>query len=221
MNVITEPVIAETQSYSWIILNAVYNRLVATPFFEEFTCKRINRALPIEAGVQIPFLGVYLSDDTFIADGDLNAGDIRFVDTVVIGFQVIVKNNDSTAMLQTLDRATWLIQNRLLRDNTFTNRLIPNTPDSIPIDGVARGRVRERWGMTGARNETPVGERLLEMSFQFRTEWYPGPFPDLERVTVTTAFPPGDPIGQSRTQQVKTVYEFTPDSVPTPLPPDS
>jgi hypothetical protein len=212
------PDITEQQSYSWIILNAVFDRLVSTVFFKGFTCKRINRALPIEAPIQIPFLGVYLSDDVLAVDGDPNAGDIRFSEMVTLGFQVVIKNNDPVGLLRTLDAATWLIMRRLLRDNTLTNRLRTTLPGNTTIEGFPRGRVRERWGMTGGTNETPVGERLLELAVLFRTEWYPSDFSDLERITVTTAFPVGGDT--SSVEQVRVVYEFTPDYVPPPLPAD-
>jgi hypothetical protein len=62
---------------------------------------------------------------------------------------------------------------------------------------------------------------LFWLTLQLRTEWYPNVFPDLERISVTTAFPfGGDAAAQAGVEQVKIVYEFTPDSVPTPLPPD-
>jgi len=203
-------------------MNAIFDRIAQTSFFSSFVCKRINRALPIESGgpVQIPFLGVYLLEENMAPDGDPNAGDIRLDHAVPIGFQIIMKNNNSDILLQMMDQATWFIMNQLFRDNTFTNRCVTNMPDNTTFEGVIRGRVRERWGVTGATQEMPVVERLLELVFRFRTSWCPTEFPDLERITVTTAFPPGDAQGQSETHQVKVVYEFAPDSVPTPLPPD-
>ena len=94
-------------------------------------------------------------------------------------------------------------------------------PGEVEIEGVPRVFFRrDVWGQTGSKNETPVGERIFWLNFKLRSEWYPTEFPLLERITVTTAYPPGDPNEQSKTQQVKLVYEFNPDSVPTPLPPD-
>ena len=90
----------------------------------------------------------------------------------------------------------------------------------MTLEGFPRIHVRpDVWGLTGARNETPVGERIFWLTYQLRTEWRPTDFPDLERITVTTAFPIGD-YEPGEIQQVKVVYEFNPDSVPTPLPPD-
>jgi hypothetical protein len=56
----------------------------------------------------------------------------------------------------------------------------------------------------------------------FRTDWEPTEFPDLERLTVTTGFPgPGSTLEeQAAIEQVKIVYQFDPDWVKPPLPPD-
>lgn len=212
--------LSDTQSYSWIIVNAIYDRLSSSSFYTSYACKRISSALPIEAGIQIPFLGVFLGEENMIPDGDEGAGDIRFIHNIQIGVQVVVKNNDPVAMQATLDQASWFVLNQLLRDNTFTNRLKTNLPDNVSIEGVPRINIRpDVWGLTGAKNETPVGERLFWLSFKLRTAWSPTDFDDLEMIVTTTAFPPGDSTAQANTQQVKIVYEFNPDSVPTPLPP--
>lgn len=215
--------ITDTQSYSWVILNAIFDRIAHTSFFEPFVCKRINRALPIESGgpVQIPFLGIYLLDEILGPDGDPNHSEIRFTHVVPIGFQVIMKNNDPVILLQMLDQATWFIMNQLLRDDTLTSRWRTDLPDNVQIEAFPRGRIRERWGATGTTNETPVGERQLELAFTFRTLWYPTEFPKLERITVRTGFPgPGSPT-VAEVQQVTMVYEFNPDAVPYPLPDDT
>jgi hypothetical protein len=125
-------------------------------------------------------------------------------------------------MLKTLDQASWFCLNQLFRDNTLTNRLNTTLPDNVTVEGYPRLRFRpDVWGLAGAKNETPIGERLFWLTLQLRTSWYPNVFPDLERISVTTAFPfGGDDAAQAGVEQVKVVYEFTPDSVPTPLPPD-
>jgi len=213
--------LSDIQSYAYIIFNAIFDRLSNTSFFSNFVCKRISNALPVEGGIQIPFLGVFLDSESMTPDGPINMTDIGFINNVRVGVQIIVKDNDPNRMRETLDRAYWFTLNQLLRDASLTNRFRPDTPDKVPIEGFPRIDVRpDVWGLTGARNETPLGERVFWLTYQFRTAWYPTDFPDLERITVTTAFPPGDAEEQGKTQQVKVVYEFTPDSVPTPLPPD-
>lgn len=215
--------VSDTQSYSWILLNAIFDRLSTSSFFNGFVCKRISSALQIETDIHIPFLGVFLGEEILEPDGDLNAGDVRFINKVTIGIQIIVRNNNPTAMLQKLDQASWFVLNQILRDNTLMNRHKTTMPDGqyFRLEGIPRIRFRpDVWGLVGSQNETPIGERLFWLTYQFRTEWYPTDFDNLERITVTTAYPPGDPDGQSKIQQVKVVYEFDPDPVPTPLPPD-
>lgn len=214
--------ISDTQSYSWIIHNAIFDRLSTSTFFEGFTIKRISEALPIEAGYQIPFLGVYEGEESLAPEGQPNAGEIRFTHTMNVGVQVVVKDNDPATCLQKMDQAYWFIMNRLWRDDSFTNRLWTTMPDNTRFEGVQRIKKRKRWGATGAKNETPVGILQLDIAILFKTDFYPTEFPDLERITVKTAYPAGStPEEQLQIQQVKMVYEFTPDGpVPTPLPPD-
>jgi hypothetical protein len=214
--------LSDTQSYSWIILNAVFDRLSSSSFFTNFVCKRISSALPIEGKLQIPFVGVFLGEENMTPDGDMNAGDIKFEHNIQIGIQVVVKNNDPVAMQALLDRASWFALNQLLRDDSFTNRLsatLTTLPGEVVLEGVPRIFIRpDVWGLAGSQNETPFGERLFWLTFKLRSWWAPTDFPDLERITVTTAFPLGGDT--SGVEQVKVVYEFNPDSVPTPLPPD-
>ena len=122
---------SDTQSYPWIVLNAIFDRLSTSSFFSGFVAKRISAALPIEHGLQIPFLGIFLGEETCVPDGDLNAGDIRFISNFTIGFQIVAKNNDPTAMLQKLDQAYWFVLNQLFRDNTLMNRFLATLPDSV------------------------------------------------------------------------------------------
>jgi hypothetical protein len=214
--------ISDTQSYSWIILNAIFDKLATTSLFSTFACMRINSALPVDPNIKAPFLGVFVGDETFVADGDANATTIGFTHTVVVGFQVVMKHNDPNVLLANLDRASWFTMNQLLRDDEFTNMLHSGMPDNTRIEGFPRGRIRKRWGLTGSKNETPVGERQLDLAYVFRSEWEPTEFPDLERITVTTGFPgPGSTLEvQAAIEQVKIVYQFDPDWVKPPLPPD-
>src|SRR5215467_13349224 len=112
---------SDKQSYSWLLLNAIYNRLIGTSLFSGFACRRIHSALPIEAGVQIPFLGIYGGPEILSPDGDANVGEIRFIHSFPIGFQIVIKNNDPVAMLAKLDELSWFIMNQLLRDDSLTN----------------------------------------------------------------------------------------------------
>ena len=66
-------------------------------------------------------------------DGELGAGDIRFISNFVIGVQIVLKNNDPAVMLAQLDRAYWFAVNQILRDNSLTNRLKTSLPDNVTL----------------------------------------------------------------------------------------
>lgn len=211
--------ISDTQSYSWIILNAIFYKLTTSSMFSGYACRRLNQALPLDdPSLQTPFLGVFNNEETFVSDGDSNASTIGFIHTVVVSFQIVLKNNDPNVLQRGLDKAYWFIINQLLRDGDFTNMLRSTLPDNARIEGFPRGRIRDRWGLHGATNETPFGERQFDLAYVFRTDWYPTEFPSLDRITVVNWF--GAPADQAAIEQVKIVYEFNPDSVPLPLPPD-
>ena len=214
--------IDDHHSYSWIIHNAIFDRLSTSTFFQGFAVKRISEALPIEASYQVPFLGVYEGEENMVPHGPGNMGDMGFVHTFTIGIQVAVKENDPIACLATLDRAYWFVMNRLWRDNSFTNMLATTMAANTRFQSVQRIKKRKRWGATGSKNETPVGVLQLDITFQITDDFAPTEFDDLERITVTTAYPEGGtPEEIAAVQQVKMVYEFTPEgAVPTPLPPD-
>jgi hypothetical protein len=201
--------ITDTQSYAWVLQNAVYHRLVSSTFFQGFTATRISEALPIEAASQLPFLGVYEREEPMVSDGPLNQGPIGFAHTVSIGVQVVIQDNNPATLLQRLDQAYWFIMNRLWRDDTFTNRIYTLMPDNVRFQGVARVRKTRKWGANAARNETPVGMLALEAQLQIFTEWAPTEFANLDMITVTTAFPSGGTAeDQAAIQQLKAVYAF-------------
>lgn len=202
--------ITDIQSYAWIIHNAIYLRLASSTFFQGFNCLRISEALPIEPGLQLPFLGVYEFDEQMVSDGPPNMGPIGFSHTVNIGVQVVMQDNNPTTLLQRLDQAYWFIMNRIWRDDTFTNRIWTLMPDNFRLEGVTRVRKRKKWGATASRNETPVGMLALETSLLFNTVWAPTDFANLDRITVITAFPPGSTAeDQAAIRQIKAVYDFS------------
>jgi hypothetical protein len=200
--------ITDFQSYAWIIHNAVYERLSTSTFFSGFAIKRISEALPIEAGFQIPFLGIFEGDELMVPDGGLNQGAIAFAHTINLGVQVVIQDNNPATLLQRLDQAYWFIMNRLWRDDTFTNRIFTLMPGNVRFEGVARIRKKKKWGVNASRNETPVGILTLDIQLPIRTEFAPTEFADLEMITVTTAYP--SVAEQAAVQQVKAVYVFTP-----------
>lgn len=233
MNIQTEPDIdtglagddTDIQSYSYIIWKWIYDRLATDPFFANFAVLRSTSALPMEAWSQAPFLGVYMMDENPRPPGGIfNQSHIAFSHVVKVGFQYILSNNNTDTLIRDLDRVKWHILRAILRDDRLTNRFDTELEGGTAFNGISEMRIRQpRWGMSGSKNETPIGEQAIEMSFQFETTWYPFGFDELERIDVTTGFPgPGStPEERAAIQQVKMVYLFTPDSVPTPLPPDT
>jgi len=184
---------SDTNSYAFLVLNAIYNRLSSSSLFQGFTVKRITNALPLEASYQLPFLGIYLGDE--IANEPTNResriGDIKFNHSVPICFQIVVKDNDSVAMQQKLNQATWFVINQVFRDNTLTNfyrtGITGNVNDPMQIY-FSRYRVpKPIWGRE-SKNETPLGMQLIEFTIQFETEFAPTNFDDLKEISVT-AYP--------------------------------
>lgn len=211
----------ETHSYAYIILNEIFNRLATSEFFAGYPCKRIVQALPIEAGIKVPFIGVYQPEELYGGDGDANVGDIRLMHTVPVGIQIVLKNNDPAKLLEKLDEAYWFCMQRLLTDDSLTNFWRTTMPGNLKLESIIHGGVRERW-FTANKPETPLGEKLIELALVFRSDWYRDVFDDLHRITVRTAYPEGStPEDQLQVQQVTMVYEFdatTGDAVPFPLP---
>ena len=217
--------ITDTQSYSWVLLDWIFSELSAEPFFANFKIMRITSDLPTEAWSQVPFLGVYTIDEPLTPDGDYNMGNVRFTHDFTIGIQIILANNDGPKLQKDLDTAKWFVLKTLLRKDELTNRFDTDIPGAVAFNGFPRGRIQPaRYGMSGAKNETPVGEQRLMLCFRFVTHWDPYGFPDLNRIDVTTGFPgPGStPEERAAIEQVKMVYLFdTEGAVPTPLPPDT
>lgn len=220
----------QPHSYAYIILNEIYNRLSTSAFFSAYPCKRIVEALPIEAGLQVPFIGVYQPEESYGPDGDWNAGDIRIFHTVPIGIQIVLKDNDSVKLLEKLDAAYQFCMTRILTDDSLTNLWKTTMPEGTKFEGIVEGGVKERWftatgGSRSTVSETPIGEKKIELVLVYRTGWYRDIFDDLHRITVRTAFPEGStPEEQLQIQQVTMVYEFaadTGDAVPYPLPDDT
>ena len=88
-------VITDKQSYSEVLRDVFFARVVTLPFFAGFKARRC-KMLQVQPE-HIPYLGVYLIDEQMVPDGDANAGCIRFTHTLRIGFSVIIENNDPLA----------------------------------------------------------------------------------------------------------------------------
>lgn len=217
--------LTDTQSYSYIIWKWIYNRLKSDQFFANFVVTKATSALPAELWSQVPYLGIYMLEEPLRPPGGIfNQGPIAFSQNIKIGFQYILRNNDSETLIRDLDRVKWYIMRALLRDDRLTNRFDTELEGGTAFNGISDMRIRTpRWGLSAAKNETPIGEQSIEMSFQFDTMWSPFGFDDLERIDITTGFPgPGStPEERKEILQARLVILFNPDSVPTPLPPDT
>jgi hypothetical protein len=207
----------DRQSYAFRIHGKAFDILANAPLFAGFVCKRLDKALPIEANVptQIPFLGVYLVDESMGPDGDINAGNIRFTHTIRLGVQALLKNSDQVLLETDLDRIYWYVAHSLLDNDGFTNMLLADMAgiDNSSIEGFTRVAVRRRFGSSGSANETPLGELQFELTCQIRSMWQPWSFPDLERVTLTTVYPSAEKAPD--TQQVTVVVDFPVDATKT------
>jgi hypothetical protein len=217
--------ITATQSYSHVIRNVFFDVLAGDSFFAGYTCRK-NKMLVVRPEY-LPYLGVYIIDETMSTDGDGNAGEIRFIHALRIGFSVMVANNDQDALELQLDAAFWRIMNRLWPDEYIMNVIDtynPHTgtgnPDNTRIESIERGLRRYAWGTASFNNETPLGELQYDITCRYRTYWSPGPFDDLDTIDVVTGIKPGDTQGEmDARQQLHVQYNFgtTPNAMTTPI----
>jgi hypothetical protein len=204
--------VTDTQSYSQVIRDALFAKVVQLPFFQGFKARR-SKQLPIQEPL-LPYLGVYIIGEEMPPDGDWNAGDIRFTHDLHIGFQVIIENNDPVAAELKLDEAFWAIMNGLWPDPDLMNFLNTDMPDNTRVEGVVRGTRKHDWDSISA-NQQPIGELEYIPTLRYRTEWFPQNFPDLlriheETVPITDNYANGVPRA-SEVQRIITEYEFTPE----------
>lgn len=202
--------ITDDQSYSIVIRDAIFATLVTLPFFAGYNARRA-KMLSVQPE-HIPYLGIYVIDETMTPDGDLNAGDIRFNHAFRCGFSVVIKNNDSVQAELMLDRAFWTIMNGLWRNDGLTNFLHSTMPDNTRFEGVQRGTRKHLWGAAGANNELPIGELQYEATIVYRSQFAPPITDDLLQAHVETVplatdgtVPPADEV-----QRIISEYEFTP-----------
>ena len=202
--------ITDTQSYSQVIRDALFATVVQLPFFQNFKARR-SKQLPIQEPI-LPYLGVYIIGEDMPADGDPNAGDIRFIHMLRVGFQVIIENNDPVQSELYLDQAFWAIMNGLWTDSGLTNMIQTEMPDNTRIEGIERGTRRHVWGTMGSTQEKPIGELEYIATVKYRSEWYPGNFPDLLRIheEVVPMADDGSVPDASVVQRIIVEYEFTP-----------
>ncbi|MFH0298358.1 hypothetical protein AAFX91_14165 [Bradyrhizobium sp. 31Argb] len=215
--------ITDTQSYGLVIRDVFYDALAERePYFASFK-KRKTKMLQVQHEL-LPYLGVYILDETMLPDGDPNTGCIRFSHTLRIGFSVMIANNDPVIAEQTIDAAYWRIMNRLWRDqyimnmlDTYNPHVGAMNPDNTRIESITRGTRRHVFGATGFNNETPVAELQYDVSCFYRTDWSPEITDDLVEIDVHTGIEPGDTEEEmAQRQQLHAKYVFAPATPPAP-----
>jgi hypothetical protein len=204
--------ITEQQSFAYDIRDTFFNLISADPLFASFTARK-TKAFPVQPGL-IPYLGVYLIDETMVPDGDANAGCVRFSHTARIGFSVIVQNNDPEVAEKTSDQAFLKIMALLYTDLYVMNVLQDdvaghNNVENVIIESIVRGTRRHTYGATGTNNETPFLELQYDVSAFFRTEWYPDIVDTLNEIDVKTSLTTEQTSDPTGIEQVEVVYDFT------------
>jgi hypothetical protein len=199
--------ITDTQSYGLVIRDGLFDAVSSDPFFADYKCRK-TKMLRVQAEL-LPYLGVYISEENMLPDGDGNAGHIRFSHTLKIVFSAMVANNDPVVGEQLADAAFWRIMNRLWPDQKLMNVLLSSLPDDTEIESIPRGVRRPVFGATALNNETPIVEEQYEVSIFFRTGWPPTITDDLAEIDMTTGIKIGDTQDEmDQRQQVTRKYLF-------------
>jgi hypothetical protein len=191
---------SDINSCSYIICDGILQRLKAVPTFQSVrrwsTTPMLRVQSQIEAN-QLPYVGLYLMEESMLPDGDANHGEPRFHHSVKIGFQVIITSPDDAAAKANLDSAHWTILRLLEYERWHT---FPSTGDfminpwtgirePVRIEAVTRGSRKERYGNRMINNEAPLAELEMDLTLTHRT-YFPPIIPDsLGKVHVTVAYP--------------------------------
>lgn len=204
--------ITEQQSSGYDIRDAFFNLLDADPYFAAFT-RRKTKMLPVQQNL-IPYLGVYLAAESMLPDGDANAGCVRFLHNVRIGFSLIIANSVPETAEQLADQAflhvmatayTNLYLMNVLQRDAYGN----NNPENVKVEAIVRGDRKPVMGALSSDNETPFVEMQYEATCSFRSEWYPDITDTLDEISVTTGVKPGDTQTEmNQRQQVAVTYEL-------------
>jgi len=199
--------VTDTQSYALVIRDVFYDAVAGDPFFASYTARK-NKMLTVQPQL-LPYLGVYIIDETMLPDGDGNATCIRFSHTLRIGFSVMVADNDQVVVEQTLDAAFWKIMNRVWTDAGIMNLIYSTNPDNTRIESISRGLRRHVFGNNALNNETPIAELQYDVSCFYRTMWSPEITDTLNEINVRTGIKIGDTQDEmDQRQQVEIDYRF-------------
>ena len=199
--------ITDTQSYSLVIRDALFDAVSSDPFFADYTCRK-TKMLRVQSEL-LPYLGVYIIDETMLPDGDGNAGMVRFSHTLRIGFSAMIANNDQVQGELKIDAAFWRIMNRIWPDPDIMNLLVSSNPDNTRVESITRGSRRHVFGATGLNNETPIVELQYDVSIFYRTNWPPIITDELLEIDISTGIKIGDtPEEMAQRQQISIKIMF-------------
>ena len=122
---------------------------------------RVTRALPI-VPADLPILGCYLGEETMIPDGDLNAGALKFITTVRLGWSIMVAESDKEKAEHQLEGAYVALIYGVFCNPGLTSMLDTtdyatgaSTVYNARFEGVQRQSARTVWGAFLLDNETP------------------------------------------------------------------
>ncbi len=156
----------------------------------------------------IPFLGVYFINEDLTADGDDNAGDVRFRSAATYGVSIIVQNNDGAAGERKLDQA-WKQFTKIFVDPTLYNwkNAVAAWRDGseVLIQSYRRGTRSHVFGSVGKENAIPIAEMRFNLTCDLGILAYdPVITDDFNTMHVTTIYPGGDsPAAIAERQQVE------------------
>jgi hypothetical protein len=212
---VTDEVIT-AQSFGMLICDTLYAKAVTLPFFAGFVSRRTQQLPTVTES--LPFLGVYFLRENMNEDGDGNAGEVRFINDMTVGFSIIIQNNDPVDTRTKLDAAFWAIMNGIWRDQYIMCMGIPIAPPGtitlpygIQIESIKSGNRKIIWGNPDRSNESPIAEMQYEAVVRYRSTFPPIITDDLLRIHVETVptidgvVPPNDEV-----LRIISEYEFTP-----------
>lgn len=193
---------SDISSPSFIIVDGWLDRLKQVPTFQSVKRWAKTPAYRVQAKVednQVPFIGLYLIEETLGPDGDPNHAEPRFLHTVKMGFSIWIASVNDDVAKQNLDSAYWAIMNLLTNErwHKFPAGGNWNLGRPLRIESVTRGAYKYRWGNKMISNETPVAELDGDLTFTYRSSFPPFIPDDLTKVHVTVAYPwPYDPLAE-------------------------
>src|SRR5262245_54667050 len=153
----------DINSCSFIIRDGILERLKQLPTFQSVKRWSPTPAARIQSQMdadQIPYVGVYLVEETMGPDGDPNHGEPRFIHTVKVGFSVVITCPNEAVAEQNLDSAHWAIM-RLLENprwHKFPASGDWNHGKPLEIESITRGSRKHQFGNKMQTNEMPLAE---------------------------------------------------------------